>query len=157
MGTPAQRLESDRAKFPAMQVDEILVWKGWLLLHQQDYASFDYNLRIGDGTDPGPAVSEPYRTMSIQLSQLRLDAVGWRGNQPTIFEVERRAKPRSVGQLLTYDAVWRNQRLSSSPPQLTLVCADYNVNILQAIREAHIQLDVVPTVFSVLAPPAPGL
>lgn len=153
MGTPAQRLESDRARFPAMQVDEILVWKGWLGSHQQDYDRFDYNTRIGNGTDPGPSINEPYRTMAIQLSQLRLDAVGWRGNQPTIFEVERRAKSRSVGQLLTYDAVWRAQRLSVSPPVLVLVCAEYDPNILPVVRETRIQLDVVPTSFHVLAPP----
>lgn len=152
---PAQTYAQDRARYPGMQVEEILTWRVWLAEHSNEFTSFDYNVRIGDGIDPGPMIAEPYRTNAINLSKLRLDAVGWQGDVPTIFEVERRARPSSVGQLLTYDAVWRNLQYSNVAPRLRIVCADLNPNIIPICRDANIQVDQVAVRFAVLASPAP--
>ena len=153
MTTTAQRMESDRAKYPGLLVDEILVWKAWLLLNQQDYQRFDYNTRIGQGQDPGPTFNQTYRDMAIQLTQLRIDAVGWQGNIPTIFEVKRNAGAQNIGQLLTYDAVWRINRVSNANPRLVLVCAQFQPNISQVALETGIDINTVAVNFSVLAPP----
>src|SRR6266436_1515127 len=135
MGTPAQRLESERALYPAMQVDEILVWRNWLKLHQAEYDRFDYNVRIGTGVDPGPAFPQNIRDMAIAIRSLRLDAVGWQSAAATIFEVKRRAGPENVGQLLTYRAVWESQQLSAAAPTLVLVCSDLIQHILPIVQQ----------------------
>jgi hypothetical protein len=154
MGTPAQRLESERALYPAMQVDEILVWRKWLQLHQAEYDRFDYNVRIGTGVDPGPAFPDNIRKMAIAIRSLRLDAVGYKGAAPTIFEVKRRAGPENVGQLLTYRAVWEAQQLSEVAPALVLVASDTSTHILPVVQQSGIQLVLVPTDFSFLSPSA---
>lgn len=152
MGTPAQRLESERTKYPAMQVDEILVWRNWLALHQGEFDRFDYNVRIGTGLDPGPAFPQNIRDMAIAIRSLRLDAVGYKGATATIFEVKRRAGPENVGQLLTYRAVWIAQALSPAPPALVLVASDVMTHILPVVQQSQIQLVIVPTDFSFLSP-----
>jgi hypothetical protein len=152
MGTPAQRLESERAKYPAMQVDEILVWRNWLQLHQAEYDRFDYNVRIGTGVDPGAAFPQNIRDMAIAIRSLRLDAVGYQGDTPTIFEVKRRAGPENVGQLLTYRTVWEAQQLSSSGPRLVLVASDVITHNLPIVQQSNIELVLVPTDFSFLSP-----
>lgn len=154
MGTPAQRLESERALYPAMQVDEILVWRNWLKLHQAEYDRFDYNVRIGTGVDPGPAFPQNIRDMAIAIRSLRLDAVGYQGATPTIFEVKRRAGPENVGQLLTYRAVWEAQQPAALAPALVLVCSDLVQHILPIVQQSNIRLDLVPTDFSFLSPSA---
>ena len=153
-GTPAQRLESERAKYPAMQVDEILVWKNWLILHQQDYQRFDYNVLLGLNVDPGPTFPDYVRKAAIATRSLRIDAVGWQGDQPTIFEVKRRAGPENIGQLLVYRSKWNQQQMSSLAPFLFLVCSAFMPHIVEAAAEAGIKLDVVPTDFSFLSPHA---
>ncbi len=152
MSSPAQRFESERLKYPAMQVDEMLVWRNWLELHQGEYDRFDYNFRIGKGHEIGAEFPENIRNLAKLQGQLRLDAVGYKGAQATIFEVERRAVPRNVGQLLTYNAVWIADGLSPAPPLLVLVASDFAVNLLPVIRDTRIRLDIVPTVFTTLAP-----
>ncbi len=152
MGTPAQRLESERAKYPAMNVDEILVWREYLRLHETDFDRFNYNVRIGSGSDPGAEFPDNIRKMAIALSQLRLDAVGFQGEAPTIFEVKRNAGPQNVGQLLTYNAVWTRTRLSAAPPILVLVCADFTPNILPVIQDTGIRLERLQVDFSSLSP-----
>lgn len=152
MPNAAQRYAADRSQFPGMQIDEILVWKAFLYTNQANYDRFDYNVRLGAGVDPGPSVVEPYRGMSIKLSQLRLDAVGWQGGVPTIFEVERYAKPRNVGQILTYLAAWQNAGLSTVDPHLAIVAASYNPTIQPVLDQHGIDLYIMPIDFSALAP-----
>jgi hypothetical protein len=150
VATVAQRLQADRLKFPGMVPDEILVLKAWLVLHEREYDSFDYNVRIGTGTDPGPSFPDSTRQMAIQITQLRLDAVAYKGGVPTILEVKRRAGPANVGQLLTYEAIWTQEKRSASPPKLLIVCNTFTPNILPIVKKAGIGLDQVDVDFSLL-------
>ena len=174
MATPAQRLESERAKYPAMQVDEILVWRNWLKLHELEYEllppewilfravapgakprpgdRFDYNVRIGVNVDPGPDFPDNIRQAAIATRSLRVDAMGWKAGAPVLFEVKRRAGPQNVGQLLTYYHVWIMAALTAAAPQLVLVCSDLTSNILPVAQASKIRIDLVPTDFSWLSP-----
>jgi hypothetical protein len=149
---PAQRMEADRTKFPAMQIDEILVWKRWLEQYQGLFERFDYDAHVGTGVDPGPTLAEPYRSMAINLSRGRIDAVGWQAGVPTIFEVERYSKARSIGQLLTYRALWESQNPSAAAPAIALVDAGFDPNIVPALEQHGIDHYTVPVNFSALAP-----
>lgn len=155
MGTLAQRLQSERLTYPGLLPDEILVLRAWLALHQQEYDRFDYNTRIGQGIDPGPEFDAAVREGAIKNTQLRIDAVGWKGNQPTIIEVKRRTAPSNVGQILTYDSVWRQENPGGPAPILRLVCNTFSPHILPRVREAGINLDVVQVDFSGLKTPKP--
>jgi hypothetical protein len=146
-------MEADRLKYPGMLPDEILVLRAWLTLHQTEYDSFDYNVRIGAGTDPGPAYSPEVRKQAVMNTQLRLDVVAYKHEFPTIIEVKRRAGPSNVGQLLTYDAVWRNDYKTLPAPKLMLLCADYSPHILPAVQNTGIDLQLVQVDFSGLAVP----
>lgn len=153
MGTPAFQLASERSKYPAMQVDEILVWRGWLLTHQTLYDRFDYNVAIGIAQDPGPAHTDAIRKMAILIRSKRVDAVGWRGTTPYIFEVKRRAGPQNVGQLVIYQHWWPQPFPGAPAPQFVLVATDADPHILPVLAKLGIQYDQVPGInFSVLAP-----
>ena len=92
--------------------------------------------------------------MAIAIRSLRLDAVGYRGDAPTIFEAKRRAGPQNVGQLLTYRAVWGAQHLSTAAPRLVLVASDVMQQILPIVQQSGIELVMVATDFSFLPPSA---
>jgi hypothetical protein len=148
MSTLAQRLESERLKYPGLLPEEILVLRAWLNLHQTEYDRFDYNMRIGQGIDPGPAYTPDVRKQAILNTQLRIDAVGWKGAQPTIIEVKRRATASNVGQILTYSSVWQQEFPTGPAPILRLVCNQFSQHILPRVKESNINLDVVQVDFS---------
>lgn len=150
--TPAQKLESDRFRYPGMLADEILVYRVWLSLHQGEYDNFQYNVRLGPIQDPGPNFSQSVRDQTILANQLRIDAVAWQGQQPTIIEVKRRATAANIGQLTTYFHQWVSENLSQSQPKLLLVCAGYSANIVAAVRGSNIGLDQVNVSFASLSP-----
>ncbi|SRR5712691_1465531 len=178
MATPAQRLESERAKYPAMQVDEILVWRNWLKIHELEYDllppewiarrvgdvgarpqpgdRFDYNVRLGVNVDPGPNFPDNIRRAAIASRSLRVDAMGWKFVAPQLFEVKRRAGPQNVGQLLVYRDVWKAAAIPFAAPQLVLVCSDFTSHILPTAQASQIRIELVPTDFSWLSPRAIG-
>jgi len=173
----ARRMEVERAKYPAMLPAEILVWREFLRLYEINYDVlpdswlayralqpgaqpqrgdvFDYNVRIGAGRDPGAGFPDATRQMAIQLTQFRLDAVGFQAGIPVIFEVKRNAGPAQVGQLVSYDALWRKQAITAIDPKMVLVAADFNEQALATVQEHGIQLVTVPVDFSQLSPYAP--
>jgi hypothetical protein len=144
MGKPEQRLKSDRDLYPAMQLDEILAWQKFLELHQAEYDSFDYNLQIGSGVDPGSAFPDNIRQSAIAIRSLRLAAVGWQGDTPSIFEVKRRAGLQNIGRPLLYRAVWQAQQLSAVPPKLVLVTSEVMQYIVRVVPLLPIQVVLVP-------------
>lgn len=150
MATVAQRLLSDRLRFPGMLPDEIVVYKAWLVLHEKEYDSFDFNVRIGEGEDPGPTFSDVVREKTIQDTKLRIDVVATKAGRPEIQEVKRRATPANLGQLITYFHVWNKQGLSVVAPALRLICNAFSPEILPAVKETGIVLDVVAADFSIL-------
>jgi hypothetical protein len=153
MSTPAQRLESERTLYPAMQVDEILVWRVWLKAHQSEFDRFAYNVYLGPEQDPGPAFTPAVRQWAIKARQLRIDAVGYQGSTATLFEVERYGNSRSVGQLHNYSTEWSAGNMLPANPALVLVAASVSPNILSALRAIGATVNLVPGVnFSVLAP-----
>lgn len=153
--TPAQTLREDRLSFPGLLPREVLIIKAWLQLHAKEYDSFDFNRRIGDGYDPGPGYEDHLRRMAVANTMLRLDAVGYKGKQPTIIEVKDRAGASAVGQLLTYEAVWLHDYPDTPAPKLILVTNRLQPNIIHVLDKSGVDLNVVQVDFSSLRMPAP--
>ncbi len=143
MATVAQRLLADRERFPALVPGEIVIFRAWLRLHEKEYDRFDFNVRIGKGEDPGPTAEPNLRAMWIHNTQLRVDAVGYIGPDPTIIEVKDDAGTAAIGQLLTYKRVWIDEARSVTPPKLILVVRTFSVNILPIVNETGISLEQV--------------
>lgn len=175
MSTPvtvAQRLQSDRLKFPGLLPEETLIARTWLGLYQHNYSGFQYNVRIGDGDDPGPAYPQYARDSAIANSQLRLDCVAWQNlvpgyalqddtapsdvyaanpiGQPTIVEFKRRAATAAIAQLSAYGHLWANDFPHQIQPFLLLVANAVSATIIPILNRANIQLVTVQVDFSVL-------
>lgn len=154
MGAPLEQRESDRLKFPAMLPREREIWRGWLREHEQGFDRFDYNVRLGEGQDPGPSFPDFIRRDSILITQKRIDAVGFQGSQVTIFEVKERAGLSAIGQLVGYAALWRAAHPLEPEPRLVLVTNVLDPDMVPGLRSAGIALALVPVEFPPgLAPP----
>lgn len=172
--SPARRLEAARAKYPALGVAEVLVWREYLKLHEQEFSAlpqswldyrattkppipapgdvFDYNVRIGAGTDPGKNFDQATRDQWIAKTQLRIDAVAFQGELPFVFEVDRTVGTPQVGQLLGYLAAWRAAKLTAADPQGILVTANMKADAIHLVRETGLQLVTVSVDFRNLSP-----
>lgn len=148
--TPAQKLQSERQKYPGMLPREIIVLRNWLKLHEAEYDRFDYNMRLGAGFDPGPTFDDNIRKMAQQNTQKRVDAVGYKGDQVTLIEVKDRAGFSAVGQLVGYHALWRAANPEKNPPLLLMVANRIADDLMPVLLSAGISLDLVEADFSEL-------
>lgn len=151
MATPAQRMEVDRHKFPGMAPREIIIFKAWLALHQDEYNKFEYNVRVGNGIDPGPQYPAIYRQQYIQNTQKRIDVVAWQSVAPTIIEVKDRATASSMSQILTYAALWPLTFPQTPAPKLLLVTNRVAADMPMVLDKSGIGLAIVAADFSSLA------
>src|SRR5260221_5121322 len=67
------------------------------------YGAWAFDVHIGSGVQtPGLSSNPTLFDIGAYLTKLRIDAVGWRNDQPTIFEVKPLARLSAVGQLVVY-------------------------------------------------------
>ena len=151
MATPAQRLESERHKYPGMAPREVIIFRAWLAANQSQYDRFEYNVRVGNGVDPGPTYPAVYRQQYIENTQKRIDAIGWQGNQPTIIEVKDRATASCMSQILTYKTLWPITFPNTPAPKLLLVTNRVAADMPMVLDASGITLAIVPADFSILA------
>src|SRR6266478_2003671 len=151
MATPAQRLMDLRQKYPGMAPREVIIFQQWQNEHGSEYDRFDYNVRIGNGTDPGEQYSPSDRAMYIANTQKRIDAVGWKGPQPTIIEVKDRATASCKSQLITYAALWPISFPNTPTPYLLLVTNRFSADMQLVLDRAGIKWNLVEADFSVLS------
>jgi hypothetical protein len=169
---PAIRFQADRLRFPGMQMREILIWKNWLYANSTRFDSYFYNLRLGDGVDPGPSYPDSSRRMWIANSMKRVDVVAVKGERVTIIEVEENPGLTAFGQIAGYVVLWRNRVANGGPPSVhlslgvekffppelpldlnpgvLLVCARIGNDALAVARSSNVSVEVVPTDFSPL-------
>lgn len=175
MGTatnPAITFQADRLRFPGMQLREILIWKNWLYGNSTRFDRYEYNVRLGDGVDPGPSYPDSSRRMWIANSMKRVDVVAVKGERVTLIEVEDNPGLGNLGQLAGYAGLWRMRVQNGGPPSvhlflgvekffpsdlppdlnpsLLLVCARIGNDALAIANQSGFSVEVVPTDFSIL-------
>jgi hypothetical protein len=138
MSAIPQLPESQRGKYPGLRPDEAAVLRDWLAVHQGEWDRFDYNVRVGEGTDPGPAYADEIRKSYIMSTQMRVDVVAWRGGRPTLIEVKYRASAAALGQLAVY-AHHYSQTFPAYPnPALMVISYTAVTGIPEALARAGI-------------------
>jgi hypothetical protein len=155
-----------------MQLREILIWKNWLYQNSTRFDRYEYNVRLGEGVDPGPSYPDSSRRMWIANSMKRVDVVAVKGERVTIIEVEENPGLTAFGQLTGYLTLWQNRIANGGPPavhlqlgvekffpadlpldpnpNVLLVCARIGNDALAVARASNIAVEVVPTDFSSL-------
>lgn len=154
--------ESTRRKYPGLLPAEVLVWRAFCRLHEEDFTAFEYNVHVGQGVPPPPpapgvppdvqAASERAWRLSTQR---KIDVVGHRPGETWIIEVERHGGVTALGQLVAYDQLWRQAGPGPFNVQLALVCVDVEQDMLGAFEDQAIAVYTV-SVPELETQPPPG-
>ena len=131
-----------RPKYPHLLPIDCEVWDLWLRTHQYQYESFDYDVRVGEGRDPGPEFPDYIRQMAIANSQRRIDAIGYAGNRIDLFEITHSAGLRAVGQCVTYPILYRQTYNPGLHTRMYLVAGRLHTDIEVVLRSLPIRFVV---------------
>ena len=108
---PAEKLR----KYPHMFPLDIAIWERFIARYAADFSGFDYDIKVGTGTEPVPGLGPEYRRMQEILSKYRIDVVGHKSNALYIIEVKPEAGTIAVGQIETYTRLYARDYAPSVP------------------------------------------
>lgn len=123
-------------KFPRMSPQDVEIWKRFIIKYGNKFDSFDYDLPVGEGEDPGEEYEPFLRKDFIDLTKKRIDAVGYKDGQPTIIEIKPRAGSTALGQLLVYRKLFLKSFSQFSSVPLLLITEFLNTEE-QDIYKSH--------------------
>ena len=92
--------------YPHLLDPDIDLWIRFLEKHENEYQAFDYDVRVGKGRPTSKSEPEQIQKMAIELSQRRIDAVGYKENSITIIEITISAGLKAIGQLHSYPILY---------------------------------------------------
>lgn len=92
------------APWPHMSPGDSPLFAQFVLSEQgRQYTAWGFDIHVGPGAgDPAFPDNPTIFNIGKYLTQLRIDAVGWIGNDITIFEVKPQGRMTAIGQLITY-------------------------------------------------------
>lgn len=130
--------------YPHLLAQDIEVWERFLERYADRYDHFDYDVRVGQGRDPGDQLEPKYRQLGIELSQRRIDAIGHRQDGLDIIEITTEAGIHAVGQLIAYPILYEHTFQPNQPLRPVLVCSSLGPDVKPALDQNHILTFIFP-------------
>lgn len=131
-------------RYPHLLEVDALIWHAHWLKHGDSYETIEYDVRVGDGRDPGPDFDDPIRKMSLALSCRRIDAVCHSPRGIDIVEVTHSAGFTALGQLIAYPVLYANKVGRTRPIRTILVAGEIQTDIRPVLDRLQIQYYIYP-------------
>ena len=129
-----------RFRYPHMLPRDKFLWDRFLAVHGTYFERFDYDIRVGEGIGKLPGYPENIQRLALALTQKRIDAVGYRGDEIWVFEIKPHAGLSAVGQVLSYETLW-NKQFPSRPVYRKAIVTDFVDNDIRTLcNEYNIRL-----------------
>lgn len=128
--------------FPHMAPGDIPLFCAFVLSEEgKVYQRWEFDVSVGPGVDPGQYTPEPMRSNAIYLTQLKIDAIGWAGQIPTIFEVKPNLTLQGFGQILAYASEY--QKATGIQPMRAGITDHQNPQYAQIYLDHAIDVHIV--------------
>lgn len=137
-------MSHDNRQFPHLLQPDIDLWKRYLADDPDNFIDYDYDVRVGAGRDPGSAAPENIRKMSLDLSQRRIDAIGYKADSLTIIEITLSAGLRAIGQLVAYPTLFNITHNPTQPIAVLLIAEEIQTDMLPVIEVLKIPFRLYP-------------
>lgn len=131
------------ARYPHLLPADCFLWDLWLAQHAGEFSEFQYDVKVGEGTDPGPEFDNNIRYDAIRLSQRRIDAVGYQAKVITLFEITTLAGLTALGQCMAYPKLFRDTYSPDRVIQMHLVTYQFQSDIERVFAEHGIGYTVI--------------
>jgi len=131
-------------QYPGMTWVESQIAKAWINRHGAEYDAIDFNVRIGEGVDPGEEYTAEVRRMATLLSQKRADITARVGDLHTLIEVKIRIGFPVIGQLIGYRELYKRIHPEASEIKLLTIGRDVVPDAADIIQDQGIAIELFP-------------
>lgn len=125
---------------------ESAIAKAWLDEHYQEYDSVDFNVRVGSGVVLPPGSPDYVQKFARASTAKRADLVLHAGLDRTIVEVKIRIGGSALGQLLTYQTLYRKDH--PEVQRIFLIAAGQTIepDVEEVLHSHGITVEIFPAV-----------
>jgi len=135
---------TDHAHYKHMAKRDLEVWHRFLTAHAADFIAFSYDVALGGTILDIPDMPEPDRLGWQYSTALKIDVVGWKGNQVWVIEVRPEATVGTFGAAVAYAMVFKRENITVLPIIPAIVCDAIQPDVLWACGQAGVQVFQVP-------------
>jgi len=119
------------------------IWERYLDAHANDWDSFEYDVRVGEGVQVAAEQPEYFKTMARALSEKRIDVVGRSRGEVWIIEVKPSAMLSAVGQLISYQILYEERFPVPGSTELLIVTDRVGPDLENLCKKLRISIAVV--------------
>ncbi len=96
--------------FPHMMPGDVPLFASFILSQPPDtWDKWEFDTHLGDGHIVGLETDPAILKLSLEVSRLRVDAIGFQGGFPTLFEVKPSARLSAYGQIKAYQVFYERE------------------------------------------------
>lgn len=132
-----------RFKYPHLAPNDVRIWERFIDDNPNWANLVAYDVRVGNGQDPGDKHEENIRKMAIKLTQYRIDVLAQKNGSHSIVEVKQDPGSGAVGQLLSYSSLLKSSHPALFPVKLVLICNRSTPDLQDVADQYSIQIIVV--------------
>lgn len=100
---------SKQPHYAHMKPADVHIWEKFIDQKPGFFDSCDYDVLVGEGNVYGDVENDPYARGFQQLTQKKIDAVCYKGEQAWIIEIKPRAASSALGQVRAYAKLFREK------------------------------------------------
>jgi len=126
-------------KYPHLVGSDIHVWNTWIHSYGNLFSGFDYDVHVGQGLEPDKDQPYPIQMMWINLTQKRIDVVGYRPSEVWLIEVKDRPTVAVIGQCLSYQILYGIDYNPATPPIPCLIAGSIEPDIETILQHFNIR------------------
>lgn len=110
-----------RQWYPNMKQGETILWNNFIDKFPKEYDEVIYNLKVGKGSFIPEGTQENIANDFLQLTQHKIDVVGFKETRIDIIEIKPYAGTAAVGQVIGYRDLYIEHIDSKAKPNLIIV------------------------------------
>lgn len=131
-------------QYPGMSYVESEITRAWLRAHGAEYDRIEFNFRLGKGLEVGDEYDAATRRAAELLTQKRADIVTWQSGYVTLIEVKVRIAFPTIGQLLGYRVLFRQQHPDQPVTRLLAIGRSVVHDSAEVLTELGVDIETYP-------------
>ncbi|MGH9717630.1 MAG: hypothetical protein ACRD4R_13015 [Candidatus Acidiferrales bacterium] len=136
--------EADLATYEGLNASSVALWRTFLKWYADQFASFRYNVRVGQGITPPAYLSAAEQAQWKALTQKRIDVLADRLDQTWIIEIVDRPGLASIGQLIGYQHLAQEYLEVKPKTVLALICARLGHDMAMIFKQQSVMVFYFP-------------
>ncbi|MBA7484969.1 hypothetical protein ES707_20500 [subsurface metagenome] len=132
-----------RHKYPHLIGEDTETWNRFISRFPDKFDTVDYDVKVGKGSGANSFTNETEKKYWIQLTQKRIDVIGYKNNFITIIEVKKRVGLHTLGQILGYRFLYLRENPEIKSVKTLIVCPSINEDDSDVLKHYGIDFIVV--------------